>query len=101
MVIVVTRDVADRFRGFLASVMIEVSPGTYVSPSMTKGVRERVWAVLDGWFREIGGGAITMCWRDRTQPGHLGLSILGAPPCTLLDADGVYLGFRPPASTAL
>jgi CRISPR-associated protein Cas2 len=36
---VVTRDVADRFRGFLASVMLEASPNVFVSPRMTKGVR--------------------------------------------------------------
>ncbi len=95
MVIVVTRDVADRFRGFLASVMVEVAPSVYVAPAMSKGVRSRVWTVLEGWFGEIGGGAIVMCWRDRTQPGHLGIGVLGSPPCSLFDADGVYLGFRP------
>ncbi len=95
MVIVVTRDVADRFRGFLASVMIEVAPGVYVSPTMTKGVRSRVWTVLQEWFGEIGGGAIVMCWRDRNEPGHLGIGTLGAPPCNLFDAEGIYIGFRP------
>lgn len=95
MVIVVTRDVADRFRGFLASVMIEVSPGTYVSPLMSKGVRERIWTVLDAWFMELGGGAVTLCWRDRREPGHLGIRTLGTPPCGVIDADGIYLGLRP------
>jgi len=42
LAVVVTRDVADRFRGFLASVMLEVAPAVYISPRMTKGVRERV-----------------------------------------------------------
>ncbi|MGB5948193.1 MAG: type I-E CRISPR-associated endoribonuclease Cas2e [Parvibaculum sp.] len=95
MVIVVTRDVADRFRGFLSSVMLEIAPGVYVAPSMTKGVRLRVWTVLQDWFTEIGRGAIVMCWRDRSQPGHLGIETLGSPPYSLFDADGLYLGFRP------
>lgn len=95
MVIVVTRDVVDRFRGFLASVMVEVAPGVYVSPTMSKGVRGRVWTVLEGWFAELGGGAVVMCWRDRNQPGHLGIATLGAPPNALFDAGGVYLGFHP------
>jgi CRISPR-associated protein Cas2 len=49
LVTIVTRDVADRFRGFLASVMLEVAPCTYVSPRMSKGVRERVWRVMTEW----------------------------------------------------
>nr|WP_284503144.1 type I-E CRISPR-associated endoribonuclease Cas2e [Caballeronia sp. AZ10_KS36] len=32
MVVVVTCDVADRFRGYLASVMLELSAGVYVAP---------------------------------------------------------------------
>ena len=42
MTVVVTRNVAPRFRGFLASVMLEIAPGVYTAPEMSKGVRERV-----------------------------------------------------------
>lgn len=45
---VVTRDVEDRYRGFLTSVMLEIAPGVYVSPQMSQGVRERVWSVTGG-----------------------------------------------------
>lgn len=38
LVTIVTRDVAERFRGFLASVMLEVAPCTYVSPRMSKEI---------------------------------------------------------------
>ena len=51
MTIVVTRDVESRYRGFLASVMLEVSPGVYVSPDLSSGVRERIWAVINDWVR--------------------------------------------------
>ena len=44
--LVVTRDVEERHRGFLISVMLEIAPGVYVSPRMSQGVRERVWSVL-------------------------------------------------------
>ena len=51
LTLIVTRDVPGRYRGFLASVMPEVAPGVYVAPDLSKGVRERVWAVLaDGWL---------------------------------------------------
>jgi CRISPR-associated protein Cas2 len=42
MVVVVTRDVADRFRSFLASAMPEIAPGVCTAPRKSKGVRERV-----------------------------------------------------------
>ena len=42
LTIVVTRDVEMRYRGFLTSVMLEVSPGVYVAPEMSAAVRERV-----------------------------------------------------------
>ena len=34
MVLVVTRNVEDRYRGFLTSVMLEVAPSVYVRPKM-------------------------------------------------------------------
>ncbi len=46
LTVIVTRDVAYRFRGFLASVMLEIAAGVYISPQMTKGVRTRVWKVM-------------------------------------------------------
>lgn len=45
MTMVVTRDVEARYRGFLTSTMLEIAPGVYVAPRLSKGVRERVWAV--------------------------------------------------------
>jgi CRISPR-associated protein Cas2 len=94
MTIVVTRDVADRYRGFLASVMPEIGPGIYVSPELTKSVRERVWTVLSDWWATLPGGAIVLAWKDDTAPGRLGLSTLGLPPVRLTDIDGVLLVHR-------
>ena len=41
MTVVVTVNVEARYRGFLASVMLEIAPGVYTSPNMTRGIRER------------------------------------------------------------
>ena len=46
MCVIVTRDVPSRFRGFLASCMLEIAPGVYTQPDMSASVRERVWTVL-------------------------------------------------------
>ena len=91
MTVVVTRDVADRYRGFLASVMPEVAPGVYVSPELSKGVRERIWAVIGDWWGTIPGGSVVMTWRDGTAAGGLGLAMLGTPPVELADLDGVLV----------
>lgn len=91
MTVIVTRDVAARFRGFLSSVMLEVAPGVYTSPDMTKGVRERVWRVLGDWYRQLGGGGIVMTYRDLEAPGRQAVLNLGHPRRNLADADGVLL----------
>ena len=91
MTVVVTVNVAGRFRGFLASVMLEIAPGVYTSPNMTHGIRERVWDVLDRWHSEIREGSIVMTWRDSAAVGSQRVRTLGTPPKTLVDADGVYL----------
>ena len=91
MTVVVTRDVEPRYRGFLASAMLEVAPGVYVSPDLSSGVRERIWGVLEDWFTTLGNGAVVMLWRDGTVAGDLALRHLGDPPKEIRDADGVLL----------
>ncbi|MDE2850456.1 MAG: type I-E CRISPR-associated endoribonuclease Cas2e [Acidobacteriota bacterium] len=91
MTMVVTRDVEARYRGFLASAMLEVAPGVYVSPDLSAGVRERIWTVVEDWFTTLGNGAVAMIWRDTNAAGGLALRHLGDPPNDIWDADGVLL----------
>ena len=91
MVVVATRDVADRFRGFLASVMLEIGPGVYTAPGMGAGVRDRVWEVLEGWYHELGGGSIVMTWDEAGLPAGQGLRCLGEPPKQFAEIDGVIV----------
>ena len=91
MVVIVTRDVAPRFRGFLASCMLEIAPGVYTAPRMTTGVRERVWTVLSDWFGELSDGSIVMTWRDPTLPIGQGLRSLGQPAKEIVEIDGLFL----------
>ena len=91
MTVVVTVNVEARYRGFLASVMLEIAPGVYTSPRMTSGIRERIWDVLSRWYYDSGRGAIVMTWSDRTAVGEQRIRLLGEAPKTIVDADGVYL----------
>ncbi len=91
MTIVVTVNVEARYRGFLASAMLEIAPGVYTSPQMSSGIRERIWEVLARWYQDLGQGAIVMTWRDPQAVGEQQIRTLGEAPKSIVNADGVYL----------
>ncbi len=91
MTVIVTRDVEDRYRGFLSSVMLEVATGVYTGPRLSRGVRERVWRVLSDWHVELRRGSIVMTWRDTSAAGGQAVLTLGEPSRELVDVDGVLL----------
>lgn len=101
LVMIVTRDVADRFHGFLSSVMLELAPGVFVSPRMSKGVRERVWGVIAEWHETLRCGSIVMAWRDAKETGGIGVAHLGVPPRELVEVDGMWLTRRSKPQNAL
>lgn len=94
MTVIVTRNVSMRTRGFLASCMLEVASGVYVSPSMSKGVRERVWGVLQKWFPYESDAGITMVWQDNSVPCGISVSVLGEPPIELKEYNGFVLAWK-------
>lgn len=91
MTVIVTRDVPERTRGFLASLMPEPAPGVYAAGDLSKAVRERAWAVVSDWHAETGRGSLVLLWKDDKAPGGLGLAVLGTPPRRLADLDGVLV----------
>ena len=94
MTVIVTRNVEDRYRGFLASCMLEIAPGVYTGSRMTSGVRERVWRVLSEWHSTLRHGAIVMTWSEPASAGGQGIRLLGEPPRHLQDSDGIMLVCR-------
>jgi CRISPR-associated protein Cas2 len=90
MTVVVTRDVADRTRGFLASCMLEIAPGVYTAPDLNAGVRRRIWEVLSDWFQP-GQGSIIMTWQDNRELSGQGLLTLGQPVQQFTVYDGLVL----------
>lgn len=94
LVVIVTRDVADRFRGFLASTMLEIAPTVYLSPRMNAGVRSRIWEVLSDWHNAEPRGSVVMVWRDVNETGSVGIANLGTPQRELVDLDGLWLTKR-------
>lgn len=89
--IVVTRDVEMRYRGFLESVTLEIAPGFYMGPRITKGVRDRIWSVMEDWHGHLQQGSITMVWREASAPGGLRVQSLGEPAKDLTEHEGSLL----------
>lgn len=93
MTVVVTRNVPDRIRGFLASSMLEVGPGVYTGSSLSVAVRNRIWDVLEDWFPGV-DSSIVMVWADGRVPGGQSVKVLGVPPIDLVELDGIVLSRR-------
>ena len=91
MVVVITRDVESRYRGFLGSAMLELGPGVYAHPRMSAGVRTRIWDVLSDWYFELHKGSIVLTWADTGASGGLGLSTLGESPKCIVAHDAMLL----------
>jgi CRISPR-associated protein Cas2 len=94
LTVLITRDVADRFRGFLSSGMLELAPGVYASPNLTAKAREKIWSVVSDWYAQLGGGSLVLIYPDRQSDGGLAVRSLGAPPRTPVRLDGVLLTLR-------
>jgi CRISPR-associated protein Cas2 len=101
LVTIVVRDVADRFHGFLASVMLEAAPNVFISPRMSAGIRQRIWTVLDEWHSHEPHGSVVMIWRDSGATGGVGLAHLGQPPRELVELDGMWVTRRRRVKDAL
>jgi CRISPR-associated protein Cas2 len=94
LVVIVTRDVVNRFNGFLSSVMLEVAPNVFLAPRMNRGVRERTWDIVCSWYEQEPRGSLVMAWRDLNFVGGIGLAHLGTPPRELVELDGMWLTRR-------
>ena len=101
LVMMVTRDVTDRFHGFLSSTMLEVAPNIFVSPRMNTAVRQRVWEVMKDWHGQEPQGSLVMVWRDVNEVGGIGLSHLGTPSRELVEIDGMWITRRSKPAKAL
>ncbi|MNU42822.1 putative ssRNA endonuclease [compost metagenome] len=94
MTVIITRDVEERYRGFILSCMPEIAPGVYASSNLNQGIRERLWAVVWDWHAQIGRGSISMIHEDRTSPSGLHIRSVGEPAKELIDFDGFYVSLK-------
>lgn len=100
LTVIITRDVEDRYRGFLGSTMLELAPGVYAQPRMSAGVRRRISDVLADWHGRLGRGSIVMCWAEPVANGGLGMQTFGEPPKDIIAHDAMLLVRRRPTTVA-
>lgn len=100
MCVVVTRDVPLRFRGFLASCMLEISSGVYAQPDMSAAVRERVRAVLEDWWSYYQQGSVVMTWPTPGKDKRQEVWTAGEPAKEILEYEEVHLVRREVAKTS-
>lgn len=91
LTVVITRDVDNRYRGLLRSVMLEASTSIYVSSQLNRKARRRLWEVIERWHRALQRGSIVMIWRDASTSGDIGVASLGNTSRDLCEVDGILL----------
>ena len=91
LTVLITRDVEDRYRGFLASALLELAPGVYASPYLGAKSREQIWKVVSDWHAQLQRGSLTLIYPDRQSDGGLNVRHLGTPPRHPIRIEGVLL----------
>lgn len=92
MTVVMTRNLPDRFSGFLASCMLKVVPGTFVAPNLTKAIIQRIWDVMIEWSDLIPeDGGILLVTKDTDSPSGMEIKVLGWAKREILEHDGIWL----------
>lgn len=92
MTVLVTRSASDRIRGFLASSMLELAAGVYVSANMSPAVRDKVWVVVTQWIDPEASAIIL--WQDKSAIGLISSQVVGEPPIAIADVDGLLVSRR-------
>lgn len=79
--------------------MLELAPGVYTSPHMSRAVRERVWATCCEWASALpDDGGVLMTWQEKQQPSGQAVLVLGWPKKELIELNGLWLDRSEPRS---
>lgn len=94
LTVLITRDVEDRYRGFLSSAMLELAPGVYASPNLNPRARDKIWSVVSDWHAQLQGGSLMLIYPDARADGGMTVLSLGVTPRMPVRLDGVLLTRR-------
>jgi CRISPR-associated protein Cas2 len=93
VVVICVSAVAERFHGYLRSVMLNVHPGVFLSMDLDAGTRRRVFETVERWWKDEPRGSIVMIWKNTAEPLDIEIRNLGEPKREVVEYDGI-LGLR-------
>jgi CRISPR-associated endoribonuclease Cas2 subtype I-E len=91
MIVIITSNVEGRITGMLRSVLHEVAPSVFVSVDMGSRSFDRVWQVLENWFRGDKNQWVVGLTSDKTSVERLKVRTLGQPKREWAEIDGFHL----------
>lgn len=94
LTVVITRDVEDRYRGFLSSAMLEAAPGVYVAKALSARARDTLWDTIVDWHAQLQRGSVTLLYADSKADGGIALRNVGTPARRAVAIDGALLMHR-------
>jgi CRISPR-associated protein Cas2 len=94
LTVVITRDVEDRYRGLLASAMLEASAGVYFSNGLSARARDKLWGIVSDWHGQLTRGSLTMLFADSSSDGGVSVRSVGLPARRPVRLDGALLMHR-------
>ncbi|NJO64218.1 MAG: type I-E CRISPR-associated endoribonuclease Cas2 [Richelia sp. RM2_1_2] len=91
MIIVITFAVKERYSGYFASCMNEVSTGVYVSTISPPPFREKLLDTINRWWEVYNEGSINVIWYDIQQPSKINFINYGEPKRELIPFQSLLL----------
>ena len=91
VVVVVTCNVENKITGMLRSVFHEIAPGVFVSVDLSARSFDRVWQVIDKWFREGPNKWVVGLTSDKTSVERYKVRSLGQPKREWAEIDGFHI----------
>jgi CRISPR-associated protein Cas2 len=89
MLVICVSNVADRYHGYLRSVMLNVHPGVFVAMDLDAGSRDRVFDTIEEWFAAEPTGSIVLIWKNPNEPLAIEIRNLGVPKREVIQYDDV------------
>jgi CRISPR-associated protein Cas2 len=89
MVVICLSNVAERYHGYLRSVMLNVHPGVFVAMDLDAGSRGRVFDTIEEWYAAEPIGSIVLIWKNPKEPLAIEIRNLGTPKREVIVYDEV------------
>ena len=91
MIVIITCNVESRITGMLRSVLHEVAPCVFVSVDMGTRSFDRVWQVLERWFRGSPNQWVVGLNGNKKSVERFSVRTLGQPIREWAEIDGFHL----------